>query len=81
MKILKELTRGDTGFALMLIAMASTILMLAFQLAKFLSVVKLLTSFFGYTLKPTIIYFYEVSAFIRIDRTNMNRTYVQPIRD
>ena len=30
MKILKELTRGDTGFALMLIAMASTILMLAF---------------------------------------------------
>ena len=30
MKILKELTHGDTGFTLMLIVMASTIMMLAF---------------------------------------------------
>ena len=30
MKFLKELTHGDTGFALMLIAMAMTILALAF---------------------------------------------------
>jgi len=30
MKLLKELTNGDTGFALMLIVMAATIMMLAF---------------------------------------------------
>ena len=30
MKLLKELTHGDTGFALMLIVMAVTIMMLAF---------------------------------------------------
>jgi hypothetical protein len=30
MKILKELTHGDTGFALMLVVMALTILALAF---------------------------------------------------
>jgi hypothetical protein len=30
MKILKELTSGDTGFALMLVAMTLTILALAF---------------------------------------------------
>ena len=30
MKLLKELTQGDTGFALMLIVMAVTIMMLAF---------------------------------------------------
>jgi hypothetical protein len=30
MKVFKELTSGDTGFALMLVAMALTILALAF---------------------------------------------------
>jgi hypothetical protein len=30
MKVLKELTSGDTGFALMLVAMTLTILALAF---------------------------------------------------
>ncbi len=30
MKFLRELTHGDTGFALMLIVMAATVMMLAF---------------------------------------------------